>query len=188
MRGNLPIAMAMLLSTILVISGCATPPGPEVEEQTPAIPKLTEVGPEVGPEIGNLAPDFTLRTINGQSITLSDFRGKMVMLVFWVMECKECIYELPHIQAIFDEEPTDRLAILTVNVNNTMTEVEEFVDTNKYAFPVLLDLDAEICIKYRHGAPTTFFIDAKGIIREIRDETFESRDEIEGILQSLGVD
>jgi peroxiredoxin len=176
--------MAVALSTILVISGCATPSGPEVEEQTPDIPKLTEVGPE----IGNLAPDFTLQTIDGQSVTLSDFRGKMVMLVFWVMECKECIYELPHIQAIFDEEPTDRLTILTVNVDNAVTEVQEFVDTNKYTFPVLLDLDAEVCIDYRRGAPTTFFIDANGIIREIRDETFESRDEIEGILRFLGVD
>ena len=188
MRINLSIAMGVALSTILVISGCATPSGTGVEEQTPDIPKLTEVVPEVGPEIGNLAPDFTLQTIDGQSVTLSDFRGKMVMLVFWVMECKECIYELPYIQAIFDEKPTDRLAVLTVNVENTMTDVEEFVDTNKYTFPVLLDLDAEVCIKYRRGAPTTFFIDANGIIREIRDETFESRDEIQNILQSLGVD
>jgi len=184
MRGNLPIAMAMLLSTILLISGCATPPGPKVEEQVLDVPKLTEVGPE----IGNLAPDFTLQTIDGQSVTLSDFRGKMVMLIFWVMECKECISELPYIQAIFDEEMSDSLVVLTVNVANSMTDVEEFVDTNKYTFPVLLDLDAEVCIKYRHGAPTTFFIDASGIIQEIRDGTFESRDEIEGILQSLGVD
>ena len=185
MRSNLSIAMAVALLSILVISGCATPPGPKVEEQTPDIPKLTEVGPEVGPEIGNLAPDFTLQTIDGQSVTLSDFRGKMVMLTFWVMECKECIYELPNIQAIFDEEPTDRLAILTVNVGNTMTDVGKFVDTHKYTFPVLLDLDAEVCIDYRHGAPTTFFIDANGIIREIKDGTFESQDEIENILQSL---
>ena len=180
--------MAVVLSSILVISGCATPPGHEVEEQTPDIPKLAEIGSEVGPEIGNLAPDFTLQTIDDQSVTLSDFRGKMVMLTFWVMECKECIYELPNIQAIFDEEPTDRLAILTVNVGNTMTDVGEFVDTHKYTFPVLLDLDAEVCIDYRHGAPTTFFIDANGIIREIKDGTFESQDEIENILQSLGTD
>jgi peroxiredoxin len=188
MRSNLSVAIAVILSLILVISGCATPPGPEVEEQAPDVPKLTEVGSKVGLEIGNLAPDFTLQTIDGQSVTLSDFRGKMVMLVFWVMECKECIRELPHIQAIFDEALSVKLAVLTVNVNNAVTEVQEFVDTNKYTFPVLLDLDAEVCIKYRHGAPTTFFIDANGIIREIRDETFESRDEIGGILQSLGVD
>jgi peroxiredoxin len=159
-----------------------------VEEQVPDVPELTEVGTEVGPEIGNLAPDFTLQTIDGQSVTLSDFRGKMVMLVFWVMECKECIYELPHIQAIFDEKTSDSLVVITVNVANNMTDVEEFVDTNKYTFPVLLDLDAEVCIDYRHGAPTTFFINSKGIILEVKDETFQSRDEIESILQSLGVD
>ncbi|MBM3118513.1 MAG: TlpA family protein disulfide reductase [Chloroflexi bacterium] len=188
MRDNLSIAMAVVLSSILVISGCATPPGPNVEEQAPDIPESTEVGSEAGPEIGKLAPDFTLETIDGQSVTLSDFRGKMVMLVFWVMECKECIRELSHIQAFFDEEISDSLVVLTVNVGNAMTEVEEFIDTNKYTFPVLLDLDAEVCIKYQHGAPTTFFIDANGIIREVKDETFQSRDEIESILQSLGVD
>jgi len=188
MRSNLSIAMGVLLSFILLISSCATPPGPEVEEQTPDITKLTEVGPEVGPEIGNLAPDFTLQTIDGQSVTLSDFRGKMVMLTFWVMECKECIYELPHIQAIFDEKTSDSLTIITVNVASSMTDVEEFVDTNKYTFTVLLDLDAEVCIDYRHGAPTTFFIDANGTVLEVKDETFGSRDEIEDILQSLGID
>jgi peroxiredoxin len=188
MRSNLSIAMAVILSSILIISGCGTPPGSNVEEQTPDIPKLTEVGSEVGPEIGNLAPDFTLQTLDGKSVTLSDFRGKMLMLVFWVMECKECIRELPHIQAIFDEKISDSLVVLTVNVANSMTDVEEFVNTNKYTFPVLLDLDAEVCIKYRHGAPTTFFIDTNGTIREVKDETFQSRDEIESILQSLGVD
>ena len=181
MRYNLSIAVAVVLTSILVISSCATPPGPKVEEQVLDVPNLIEVGSE----IGNLAPDFTLQAIDDQSVTLSDFRGKMAMLTFWVMECKECIYELPNIQAIFDEEPTDRLAILTVNVGNTMTDVGEFVDTHKYTFPVLLDLDAEVCIDYRHGAPTTFFIDANGIIREIKDGTFESQDEIENILQSL---
>jgi len=188
MRINLSIAMAMALLSILVISGCATPSGSEVEEQTPDITKLTEANPEVGPEIGNLAPDFTLRTIDGQSITLSDFRGKMVMLVFWVKECKECIRELPHIQAIFNEKISDSFIVLTVNVDNDVSEVQEFVDTNKYTFPVLLDLDGEACIDYRRGAPTTFFVDANGIIREIRDETFESLDEIKNILQSLGID
>lgn len=185
MRGNLSIAVAVFLSAmaVLVIASCAAPPSPKIEDQVPDVPKLTEVGSE----IGNLAPDFTLQTIDGQSETLSDFRGKMVMLTFWVMECKECIYELPNIQAIFDEEPTDRLAILTVNVGNTMTDVGEFVNTHKYTFPVLLDLDGEVCIDYRHGAPTTFFIDANGIIREIKDGTFESQDEIESILESLGL-
>jgi len=188
MRSNLSIAMAVLLCSILVISGCATPPSPNVEEQAPDVPKLTEVGAKVGLEIGNLAPDFTLQTLDGQSITLSDFRGKMVMLFFWVMECKECIRELPHIQAIFDEKTGDSLVVLTVNVANSMADVEEFVYTNKYTFPVLLDLDAEVCIKYQHGAPTAFFVDANGTIREIRDETFQNLDEIESILQSLGVD
>ena len=186
MRGNLSIAIAMavVLSSILVISSCATPPGPKVEEQVLDVPNLIEVGSE----IGNLAPDFTLQTIDGQSVTLSDFRGKMVMLTFWVMECKECIYELPNIQAIFDEKINGSLVVITVNVANNMPDVEEFVNTHKYTFPVLLDLDAEVCIDYRHGAPTTFFIDVNGIIREIKDGTFESREEIEGILRSLGDD
>ena len=185
MRGNLSIAVAVILSAVLLIASCAAPPSPQIEEQAPPdFPKLTEVGPE----IGKRAPDFTLQTIDEQSVTLSDFRGKMVMLVFWVIECKECIYELPYIQAIFDEKISDSFIVLTVNVDNAVSEVQEFVDTNKYTFPVLLDLDAEVCIKYRRGAPTTFFIDANGIIREIRDKTFESRDEVQNILQSLGVD
>jgi peroxiredoxin len=187
-RKNLSIATAVILSSILITSGCATPYGLKAEEQTPDIPKLTELAPKVGSEIGNLAPDFTLQTIDGQSVTLSDFRGKMVMLVLWVMECKECIYELPHIQAIYDEKPSDNVAIITVNVNNNVSEVQEFVDFNKYTFTVLLDLDAEVCIDYRRGAPTTFFIDANGIVVEFIDKTFQSRDEIENILQSLGVD
>ena len=55
---------------------------------------------EVGPEIGKLAPDFTLQTTDNQSITLSDFRGGTVLLKLWASSCTACIDEMTYLQTV----------------------------------------------------------------------------------------
>ena len=147
-------------------------------------PTLSEPS-EVGTEIGKRAPDFTLQTINGTSLTLSDFGDKMVMVNFWLIDCKGCVDELPYIQAVFDEWPSDELVVLAINVGDSSTAVHALVDGQGFTFPVLLDLGGEVCMDYGRGAPTTFFIDGNGIIRAIKDGIFQSPDEIESMVDSL---
>jgi len=139
----------------------------------------------VGPEIGNAAPDFTLQTTDGQSITLSKFRGKTVLLNFWVSSCAACVDEMPYFQAVFDKQTNEELAIVAINCGETSQTVQNIVDGLKLTFPIPLDPDGEVCTDYKRGAPTTFIIDGNGIITAIRDEVFQNPEEIENMLDSM---
>jgi len=140
---------------------------------------------ETGTEIGNLAPDFTLQTINGQSITLNESRGKTVLLNFWVNSCTACVDEMPYFQTVFDEQANGELVVLAINCGESSQTVKSVADGLELTFPMLLDPDGKVCAVYKHGAPTTFLIDSNGIIRAIKDDVFESAEEIETMLNSL---
>jgi len=148
----------------------------------------TETSPEIetGPEIGNAAPDFTLQTIDGQSMTLSDFRGKTVLLNFWVVSsCDACVSELPHLQTASDNRTNQQVVIIAVNCGESSQTVHSIVDPLKLSFLVLLDPEGTVCTEYKRGAPTAFLIDSSGIIRAIKDDAFESPGEVESMLDSL---
>jgi len=142
--------------------------------------------PEVGLEIGNIAPNFTLQTIDGETVTLSDFRGKIVMVNIWLTDCKGCVDEMAHIQAVFDECSDEELMILAINATDSAVTVKEFVNSRGFTFPILVDPHGQATRDYcKFGAPTTFFIDGKGIVRAIQHNAFLSPDEIESILEAL---
>lgn len=141
--------------------------------------------PKVAPEIGSLAPDFTLRTVYGQVVNLNQLRGKTILLNFWVTKCRACLDELPHLQRIASKRTDDRLVVLAVNCGENNMTVLGTVESLKLSFPVLLDPDSEVCATYGRGCPTTFIIDNDGIIKAIKDDAFQSADEIEKLLDSL---
>jgi peroxiredoxin len=153
----------------------------------------TETSPEIisnpktktGPEIGNVAPDFTVQTINSESISLSDFRGKTVLLNFWTSSCDACVSELPYLQTVSDNRTDRQVVILSVNCGESSQAVHSIVDRLKPSFPVLLDPEGTVCTAYKRGAPTAFLIDSNGIIRAIKDDAFESAGEVENMLDSL---
>jgi peroxiredoxin len=141
---------------------------------------------EIGPEIGERAPDFTLPTIDGKATSLSQFRGKIVMVNFWQSSCPACVEETPYIQAVFDGWPSDKLEILAVSVGERPVFVQTFLDSKGLTFPTLLDSDGAVHNIYRVSSfPTTFFITADGIIKEIKSGHFTSQFEIETMLKSL---
>lgn len=141
--------------------------------------------PKVAPEIGSIAPDFTLQTIYGQIVTLSTLRGKAVLLNFWVSTCPACIDELPYFQTIANKRSDDELAILAINCGENNMIVLSTVDSLRLSFPVLLDPDGGVCTTYGRGAPTALLIDGNGVIRAIKDDAFQSSEEIENLLHSL---
>jgi peroxiredoxin len=154
-----------------------------LELVTPHKPAATV---EIGPEIGERAPDFTLPTIDGKATSLSQFRGKIVMVNFWETTCSACAGEMPDIQSIFDTWSRDDLEILAINNGEREAFVQSFIDSKGLTFPVLLDSDREVGTVYQVSTiPTTFFIDADGIIKRIKSGRFTNRLEIENILKSL---
>ena len=123
------------------------------------------------PRVGYLAPDFTLQSINGQTVQLSALRGKSVVINYWVTWCVPCMTELPILDSIFQDYRDQGMMILSVNgiEQDELTKVNETVNSMALTYPVLLDEGDLLKQKYWIGGfvPTTFFIDDQGIIREI---------------------
>jgi peroxiredoxin len=141
---------------------------------------------DVGSAIGQRAPDFVLSAIDGKQMSLSQFRGKIVMLNFWQSSCPKCTEETPYIQAIFGQWPKDKLQIIAVSVEERAIFVQTFLDSRGLTFPVLLDSDGAVSNTYQVPSyPTTYFIDSDGIIKEIKSGHFTSQFEIDTILKSL---
>jgi len=141
---------------------------------------------EIAPEIGKRAPDFTLPTLDNKELSLSQFRGKIVMVNFWVTSCDACASEMPHIQAVFDQWPRNDLEILAVSVGERAAFVQNFVNRRGLTFPALLDSEETVSNIYRISSfPTTFFINADGIVGGIKKGSFASQFEIEAIIKSL---
>lgn len=140
----------------------------------------------VGPEIGDLAPDFTLPTVGGKQTTLSQFRGKAVLVNFWETTCPSCEEETAYIQAVYEGWPGDKLQILAVSVGERAQFVQSFLDSRALTFPTLLDADQAVSNTYNVSSfPTTFFINSDGIIKAIKSGRFDSKAQIEMMLNSL---
>ncbi|KAB2329748.1 redoxin domain-containing protein [Cytobacillus depressus] len=116
-----------------------------------------------GLNVGLTAPDFELKTLEGKTVKLSDFRGKKVMLNFWATWCPPCKAEMPAMQK-FNEESGDKIVILAVNIDPEY-DVAGFAKQMNIHFPILLDEKDEVNKTYKIlTIPTTFFINEKGMI------------------------
>ncbi|PKN81271.1 MAG: thiol:disulfide interchange protein [Chloroflexi bacterium HGW-Chloroflexi-9] len=123
---------------------------------------------EAGAEIGQRAPDFSLvRADTGETLSLSDLRGKTVIVNFWATWCPPCRAEMPDLQGAYDERlAAGDLVILGVNEEEGAEQVQRFIAEFGLTFPVVLDKDAAVRRRYNvPGLPATFFIDRDGIIR-----------------------
>ena len=130
----------------------------------------------------NLAPDFQLSSLDGQAVSLRDFRGRPVMLNFWATWCGPCQLEMPFIQEIFEDSEfaAKGLAVLAVNIGESPDTVKDFVEGHGLSFPVLLDTTKDVALKYNiRGIPATFFIDENGIIQDMKIGPFSSKADIE---------
>lgn len=142
--------------------------------------------PEYGPEVGKLAPDFTLTGLDGQEVSLSDFRGEPVLLNFWASWCGPCRIEMPLLQEVYEQWTSKGLVLLAVNLQEDPAKVKEFIDDAGYTFPVLLAPGNKVPLSYNiRGIPATFFIDADGVIRDIKVGAFFGTGEIESKLAKI---
>lgn len=117
------------------------------------------------PDAGDLAPDFTLTTLEGKEMSLSDLKGKGVMLNFWGSWCEPCKAEMPAMEQVYEKYKDKGFEIVAVNVGETDVGVQTFVKSYQLDFPVWLDSDKDVTRLYKIGPiPSTFFIDENGIV------------------------
>ncbi|MBE3590357.1 MAG: TlpA family protein disulfide reductase [Firmicutes bacterium] len=120
-----------------------------------------------GPYVGLLAPDFTLPTPDGRSVTLSSLRGEPVWIHFWATWCPPCRQEMPEIERFYKEHD-GKVRILGVNLAEPPATIVNFTRQLGYSWTFLLDRDASVSRLYKvRFIPTSFFVDKNGVIRVI---------------------
>ncbi len=146
--------------------------------------------PSVSPREGFLAPDFTLDVLDGTKMTLSELRGKIVIINLWATWCPPCRAEMPALESAYKAYKDSDVVVLGLNITNQDIEqnIPAFVQEFGLTFPILLDRDGRVSILYQlRGLPTTFFVNRQGIITSVvvggpMSETF-FRSKIEALLQ-----
>ncbi len=144
------------------------------------------------PREGFFAPDFTLDTLDGGRVTLSELRGKIVVVNFWTTWCPPCRTETPALEKAYEQYENSEVLILGVNLTNqdSVSAVESFAREFELTYPLLLDRDGSVGYLYQvNGLPTTYFINREGVIRTVlvggpMSETF-IRSKIEALVKEV---
>lgn len=162
----------------------------------PAAPQsdsvTTEVLPPGAARVGDQAPDFILKDLEGRDVRLSDLRGHPVLINFWATWCPPCRFEMPALEAVYREYKDEGLVILGVNTGERVrgadlqNRVRQFVQQFGLTFPIVLDADDSVATLYRLRAyPTTYFISSDGTIVDMRRGAFASPQDIKRYLAKI---
>lgn len=130
---------------------------------------LTKGGSQ-GPKIiseGDVAPDFTLTSLDGREVSLSNLRDKVVMLHFWATWCPPCVEEIPTIEQLYRQMPGKSFEVLAVSVDEGgAPAVGAFLQQQKLVLPVLLDASRKVAKRYgTFKFPETYIIDRVGVVQ-----------------------
>ncbi len=119
------------------------------------------------PVVGTAVEDFQLVDLSGKMQSLSQYRGKIVLLNFWATWCKPCTTEMPAMQTIYDKLRDKGFVVLAVNELEDDAKVREHIKQYGHTFPVLMDRDNKVANQFGvFGLPVSVFIDQEGRVQE----------------------
>lgn len=118
------------------------------------------------PRLGEPAPAFDMRTLDGQIVSLSDYKGKPVWIAFGASWCPPCRAENPDIEEMYQKYKGDGLVILAPSIGEDSGTVAAYVKRTGLTYTVGVDETTQLAANYRIvGIPTHFFIDGDGVLR-----------------------
>ena len=141
--------------------------------------------------VGKVAPDFALQDLNGETRTLSDYKGQVVFLNFWATWCKPCQEEMPSMERLHQDleaEFSDRFIMLAVSIDKSADDIPAFMAKHKLTFPVLHDRWGKVDRIYKiMGVPETYIIDQTGVLVEkiVGPRDWDVAQNIQGMLDLL---
>jgi peroxiredoxin len=137
------------------------------------------------------APDFYLRSLDGEPLRLSDLQGKPVLVNFWAAWCTSCREEMPDLIKAYEQNKANGLVVIGVNLREAEPRVRDFVDEFGMPFPVVFDRNGEVARTWRiggpsQGVPSSYFIDRQGVVRKVVFGTVTSRLMEQGLKAIMG--
>ncbi len=138
------------------------------------------------PAVGMQAEDFSLIDLVGKPQSLSQYRGKIVLVNFWATWCKPCTTEMPAMQASFDKLRDKGFVVLAINELEDDAKVREHIKQYGHTFPVLMDRDNKVANQFGvFGLPVSVFVDEKGIVQEYIKGGLLTEQKIQAIVHRL---
>ncbi len=118
------------------------------------------------PVEGALAPNVALETLDGDTVSLSDYRGQVVLVNFWASWCSPCRVEIPELASLYGDLGEQGFEILAINVGENAEQIGLFTEALEMPFTILLDSDGAAARRYGlRGLPTSLLVDRDGVIR-----------------------
>jgi len=119
-------------------------------------------------EANGPAPAFTLTSISGQTASLNQYKGQVVMVNFWATWCGPCQQEMPLLDQMYKKFKPTGFTLLGVNVDKDVPTVKDLLTRKPVTFPILLDPTNQVSKAYHvNDMPSTVIIDRKGDIRYV---------------------
>ena len=138
------------------------------------------------PTVGMQAEDFQLTDLDGKTQTLSQYRGKIVLVNFWATWCKPCTTEMPAMQATYDKLRSKGFVVLAINELEDDAKVREHIKQYGHTFPVLMDRDNKVANQFGvFGLPVSVFIDQEGRVQEYIKGGLLTEDKIHQTVQRI---
>lgn len=141
----------------------------EQQEVSTSDPSISGASGEavVGLEVGNLAPEFASQTVEGEAVSLADYRGKVVILNFWATWCGPCKVEMPEFQAAYEQFSGKDFAVVAVNFGETGATIGAFQSELGLTFPLVMDERGDIQEQFGvFSYPTTYVLNPQGVITQ----------------------
>lgn len=160
------LTASLILLLAVWALGCSSPSDPAVVSGDGDLQPEVDPDPPtptIGVDLGEQAPDFTLSNTASVDVTLSDLRGKPVLLYFWASWCPNCTVQSPRIQG-FHETFGESLTVLSINVGESAQRAGTYLSSNGWTFPCVLSSNAVVSAYNVYAIPDAVLLDADGLV------------------------